>query len=50
VISLDQAPGINMMSHLPGTKPGDVRIGAAVRLMFETTPATGPKVPEWQVI
>ena len=50
VISLDQAPGINMMSHLPGTKPGDVRIGAAVRLMFETTLATGQKVPEWQVI
>lgn len=49
VISLDQAPEINMLSHLPGTKPGDVRIGAAVRLMFQETPATGQKVPEWRV-
>jgi uncharacterized protein len=50
VISLDQAPEINMLSHLPGTKPGEVRIGAAVRLIFEATPATGQKVPEWQVV
>jgi uncharacterized OB-fold protein len=49
VISLDQAPEINMLSHLPGTKPGDVRIGAAVRLVFEETPATGQRVPEWKV-
>lgn len=50
VISLDQAPEINMLSHLPGTKPGEVEIGRGVRLIFEVTPATGQKVPEWQVI
>jgi uncharacterized protein len=49
VISLDQAPEINMLSHLPGSEPGEVRIGAAVRLVFEATPATGQLVPEWQV-
>jgi uncharacterized protein len=49
VISLDQAPEINMLSHLPGSKPGDVRIGAAVRVTFEETPATGQRVPEWRV-
>jgi uncharacterized OB-fold protein len=50
VISLDQAPEINMLSHLPGSKPGEVEIGRGVRLVFEVTPATGQKVPEWQVI
>ena len=49
VISLDQAPEVNMLSHLPGSKPGEVRIGAAVRLIFQATPATGQLVPEWQV-
>ena len=49
VIDLDEAPGINMISHLPGTAAGDVAIGAAVRLVFETTPATGQKVPEWRI-
>jgi uncharacterized OB-fold protein len=49
VIDLDECPGINMMSHLPGTPPGEVPIGAPVRLIFETTPATGQKVPEWQL-
>ena len=38
-----------MMSHLPGTPPDEVPIGAKVRLIFEATPATGQKVPEWVV-
>jgi uncharacterized protein len=49
VINLDECPGITMLSHLPGTPPGQVQIGAPVRLIFEVTPATGQKVPEWQV-
>lgn len=48
VIALDGAPEINMVSTLPGTAVGDVRIGSAVHLVFETTP-TGQKVPEWAV-
>ncbi len=50
VVDLDDAPGINMMSHLPGTPVDDVPIGAAVRMIFETTPGNGQKVPEWQVV
>lgn len=50
VIELDEAPGINMMSHLPGAPIDNVPIGAKVALTFEVTPATGQKVPEWQVV
>ena len=50
VIDLDEAPGINMMSHLPGTPADEVPIGAKVRLIFEVTPGNGQKVPEWQVV
>ncbi len=49
VISLDEAPEITMLSHLPGTPPGDVPIGHAVRAIFQETPATGQKVPEWKL-
>jgi uncharacterized OB-fold protein len=49
VIDLDDAPGINMLSHLPGTPVDQVPIGAAVRLIFQVTPGNGQKVPEWQV-
>ena len=50
VIALDDAPGINMMSHLPGTPLDVVPIGAAVSVTFEVTPGNGQKVPEWQVV
>jgi uncharacterized OB-fold protein len=50
VISLDEAPEINMLSHLPGSLVGQVPIGRAVRLVFESTPATGQKVPEWKLV
>jgi uncharacterized OB-fold protein len=48
VIELEQ--GIKMLSHLPGTPVDKVPVGAAVQVVFETTPATGPKVPEWKVV
>lgn len=50
VIDLDEAPGINVLSHLPGTPPDEVPIGAKVELIFQTTQATGQKVPEWRVV
>jgi uncharacterized protein len=50
LIDLDSCPGISMLSHLPGTPPDQVPIGAPVRVIFEVTPATGQKVPEWQVV
>ena len=28
----------------------EVPIGAAVEVIFETTPATGQKVPEWRLV
>jgi len=49
-ITLDVEPEITMYSHLPGTPVDQVPIGAAVEVIFETTPATGQKVPEWRVI
>jgi uncharacterized OB-fold protein len=50
VISLDHAPGINFLSHLPGSAPGDVPIGGKVKLTFEATQANGQNVPEWTVV
>ena len=50
VIDLDEAPGINMMSHLPGTPVDEVPIGAPVTVVFEVTPGNGQKIPEWQVV
>ena len=51
LIELDEDPGgINMYSNLPGTPPDQVPVGASVQVIFETTPATGQKVPEWKVV
>ena len=49
VIMLDEDPGIQMYSHLPGTPVDAVPVGARVAVVFEAT-ANGQKVPEWQVI
>jgi len=50
VIELEEDPGIKMLSHLPGTPVDQVPVGADVRVEFETTQATGQKVPEWRVV
>ena len=51
LIELEEDPGgINMYSNLPGVPPDEVPVGATVQVMFETTPATGQKVPEWRVV
>ena len=49
VVTLDDDPGIQMYSHLPGTAVDDVPVGAAVELIFEAS-ANGQLVPEWRVI
>ena len=49
VIMLDDDPGIQMYSHLPGTPVDDVPIGGAVEVIFEAT-TNGQLVPEWQVV
>ena len=48
VIMLDDDPGIQMYSHLPGTPVDDVPVGAAVEVIFEKT-MNGQVVPEWRV-
>ena len=48
VITLDEDPGINFLSNLPGTAPGEVPVGAPVELIFEKT-SNGQMLPEWQV-
>lgn len=50
VVSLEEDPLVMMFSHLPGTPVDEVPVGASVRVVFEETPATGQKVPEWQTI
>ena len=47
VITLDEDPGIQMYSHLPGTPVDEVPVGANVEVLFEAT-ANGQKVPEWR--
>ncbi|MCE2460669.1 MAG: OB-fold domain-containing protein [Pseudomonadales bacterium] len=49
VIMLNDDPGIQMYSHLPGTPVDDVPVGADVEVVFEAT-ANGQKVPEWRVV
>ena len=49
VSMLDDDPGIQMYSHLPGTPVDDVPVGAAVEVVFEES-ANGQKIPEWKVI
>ena len=49
VITLDEDPGINFLSNLPGRAPGDVPVGAAVEAIFEKT-KNGQSIPEWRVI
>ena len=49
VIMLDEDPGIQMYSHLPGIPVDEVPVGASVEVVFEAT-ANGQKVPEWRVV
>jgi uncharacterized OB-fold protein len=49
-IVLDEEPELTMLSHLPGVPVDRVPLGAAVEVIFEVTPATGQKVPEWRLV
>ena len=49
VIMLDEDPGIQMYSHLPGTPVDEVPVGGSVEVVFEAT-ANGQMVPEWRVV
>ena len=49
LITLDQDPSVNFYSNLPGIPPYEVRVGAAVQVIFEEV---GPDqlIHEWQVL
>ena len=49
VVMLDEDPGVQMYSHLPGTPVDQVPVGGSVEVVFEAT-ANGQKVPEWRVV
>ena len=49
VITLDEDPGINFLSNLPGRAAGDVPQGAPVEVIFEQT-SNGQLLPEWKVV
>ena len=50
VISLEEDPRCQMLSHLRDTPVDEIPVGATVEVIFEVTPATGQKVPEWRVV
>ena len=49
VVALDDDPGIQMYSHLPGTGVDEVPIGGKVEVVFEES-ANGQMIPEWRVV
>lgn len=49
IVTLDEDPGINFLSNLPGTPAGKVPVGAPVELVFEPT-GSGQLVHEWRVV
>ncbi len=50
VITLDEDPGLNFLSNLPGTPAGQVPVGGAVEVLFEPVEGSDLLIPEWQVI
>ncbi len=59
LITLDEDPGLNFLSNLPGTPAGEVPVGAAVEVVFEPVlptenlePACNPNqlIHEWRVV
>jgi uncharacterized protein len=49
VVTLEEDPGINFYSNLPGTPVDQVPVGAAVEVMFEEV-APGQLIQEWRVV
>ncbi len=50
VITLDEEPGLNFLSNLPGTPVGEVPVGEAVEVLFEPVEGSDQLIPEWQVV
>jgi len=49
VVTLDEDPGINFYSNLPGTPVDQVPVGDAVEVVFEEV-APGQLIHEWRVV
>jgi len=49
VVSLDEDPHLNFLSHLPGTPVDQVPVGDPVQLIFEEV-APGQLIHEWKVV
>jgi uncharacterized OB-fold protein len=50
LVTLDQDPGINFLSNLPGTPVGEVPVGAPVEIFFEQVVGADQLIHEWKVI
>jgi uncharacterized OB-fold protein len=50
VVILDEDPGINFLSNLPGTPVGEVPVGAAVEVVFEAVEGSDQLIHEWRVV
>jgi uncharacterized OB-fold protein len=49
VIRLDEDPGINFLSNLPGSPPGEVIDDSPVEVVFASIPGSDQLVPEWRI-
>ncbi len=49
VITLDEDPGLNFLSNLPGTPVDQVPVGAPVEVVFEPA-GPGQLIHEWRVV
>jgi len=50
IIRLDEDPGLNFLSNLPGTPAGEVIDGAPVELVFAQVEGSDQLIPEWRVV
>lgn len=54
LVSVDDAPGLLITGNVAGASPEDVRIGEAVRVVFEEVidPASGTplRIPQWEIV
>ena len=51
IITLDEDPGLNFLSNLPGIAAGEVPVGGAVEVIFDESAEVGQQlVPDWRVI
>jgi len=49
LVTLDEDPGINFYANLPGSRPYEVPVGAAVEVVFEEV-APGQLIHEWKLV